>query len=237
MYDSEVAEIWDAIYTGRGRDYGAEARDVAELIRKLRPDADSLLDVACGTGEHLRHFRGLFGHVEGVELSGDMIAVGRQRSPSLPLHQGDMRSFDLGRRFDAVTCLFSSIGHMRTTAELNAAIGRLAAHVGPGGIVVVEPWWFPDTFADGYVTGDVVRSGERVIGRVSHSRREGDVSRVSAHFTVAEPEAGLRHFTEELLITLFTREQYEDAFRTAGGTVEHLPQGPAGRGMFVGVFS
>ena len=50
-------------------------------------------------------------------------------------------------------------------------------------------------------------------------------------------EAGLRHFTEDLLITLFTREQYEEAFRRAGGKVEYLDSGPAGRGLFVGTFN
>jgi SAM-dependent methyltransferase len=236
MYDADVAEIWDAVYQGRGRDYAAEAREVAAVVRGRRPDAAALLDVACGTGEHLRHFAGMFGHVEGVELSADMIAVGRRRSPRLALHQADMRSFDLGRRFDAVTCLFSSIGHMRTAADLDAAVARFAGHLNPGGVLVVEPWWFPDGFIDGYVTGDVIRSAGRVIGRVSHSARAGAASRVTSHFTVADAGAGLRHFTEELLISLFGREEYEASFRRAGGSVEFLDGGPSGRGLFVGVF-
>ena len=235
MYDSDVAEIWDTIYKGRGRDYQAEARGVAELIHARHPGAGSLLDVASGTGEHLRHFDDLFGHVEGVELSADMIAAGQGRSPWLTMHQGDMRSFALGRRFDAITCLFSSIGHAYGTAELDATLACFAGHLNPGGIVVVEPWWFPENFADGYVTGDVVRVDGQVIGRVSHSSRDGSVSRVSAHFTVAD-HAGLRHFTEDLRISLFTREQYEEAFRRAGGTVEYLDGGPSGRGLFVGTW-
>jgi SAM-dependent methyltransferase len=236
MYDSEVAEIWDTTYIGRGRDYEAEVRNVARVIHDRHPHADSLLDVACGTGEHLRHFAGLFEHVEGVELSADMIAVGRAKSPWLRLHQADMRSFGLGRRFDAITCLFSSIGHAPSTDELDATLARFADHLHPGGVVIVEPWWFPDAFADGYVTGDVIHADGRVIGRVSHSSREGSTSRVSAHFTIADAQAGLRHFTEDLVISLFTREQYEAAFRRAGGTVEYLDNGPSGRGLFVGVY-
>jgi len=236
MYDSEVAEIWDATYVGRGRDYQAEARDVARLVRERHPHAGSLLDVACGTGEHLRHFADVFRHVEGLELSADMIAVGRGRSPWLTVHRGDMRAFGLDRRFDAVTCLFSSIGHARTTDELDATLACFAAHLNPGGVVVVEPWWFPETFADGHVAGDVIHVDGRVIARVSHSRRQGRASLVSAHFTVADAEAGLRHFTEDLVISLFTREQYEASFVRAGGTVEYLDGGPSGRGLFVGVF-
>ncbi|MGQ0841980.1 class I SAM-dependent methyltransferase [Actinokineospora sp.] len=236
MYDNEVAEIWDPVYRGRGRDYAVEAQDVEQLIRQRCPDAASLLDVACGTGEHLRSFGDLFAHVEGVELSEGMLAVGRARTPELALHQGDMRTFDLGRRFDAITCMFSSIGHLRTIGEVDATLVRFVAHLNPGGVVVVEPWWFPETFVDGYVTGDVVPFEGRTIARVSHSSREGDATRMRAHFVVADAEAGLRHFTEDFLVSLFAREQYEAAFLRAGCTVEYVEGGPAGRGLFVGVY-
>lgn len=236
MYDRQVADIWDTVYRARGRDYAAEANDIARLIRQRNPAAASLLDVACGTGEHLRHFGGIFEHVEGVELSWDMIEAGRGRSAGISMHQGDMRSFDLGRNFDAVTCLFSSIGHVGTPSELDTTLARFAAHLSPGGVVVVEPWWFPDTFLDGYVTGDVVRSGGQVIGRVSHSSREGSVSRVIAHFTVADAEAGLRYFSEDLAISLFTRDEYEAAFIRAGCRPEYVEGGPSGRGLFLGTW-
>src|SRR5262249_60003976 len=54
---------------------------------------------------------------------------------------GDLLTLDLGRTFDVVTCLFSSIGYV---ADMPGAIGRLAAHVAPGGVLVVEPWLSPE---------------------------------------------------------------------------------------------
>jgi SAM-dependent methyltransferase len=234
MYDSDIAEIWDAVYRGRGRNYLAEAEGVAELVRQRQPAASTLLDVACGTGAHLSHFSTMFEHVEGVELSEAMIAAGQAEWPDLKLHQGDMRTFDLGRRFDAVTCLFSSIGHAADTDELDSTVSRFAAHLNPGGVIVIEPWWFPDTFIDGYVTGDTVHDGGRVISRVSHSTREGDASRMRAHFLVADVEKGIRHLTEDFLITLFTREEYERAISRAGCAAEFVEGGPGGRGFFVG---
>ncbi|MFD8493371.1 class I SAM-dependent methyltransferase [Amycolatopsis sp. NPDC059657] len=235
MYDIDVAEVWDPVYRGRGRDYVAEAAEVTALIRERKPDAISLLDVACGTGEHLRSFRDHFDRVAGVELSEDMIAVGRVRSPELSLTQGDMRTFDLGTRFDAISCMFSSVGHLDTPAELAVSFKRFAAHLEPGGVVIVEPWWFPSTFLDGYVTGDIVETGGRTISRVSHSSLEGGKSRVQIHFTVASPGEGIHHFTESILISLFTQEEHEAAFEEAGFAVEYVEGGPQGRGLFVGV--
>ncbi|MGJ9423282.1 class I SAM-dependent methyltransferase [Aeromicrobium sp. CF3.5] len=234
MYESDVAEIWDAVYTGRGRDYPAEARWVEGAVRDLRPAATSLLDVGCGTGEHLRHLQTLFDEVEGVELSADMIASGLARSPELTMHQSDMRDFDLGRTFSAVVTLFSSIAHMATGEDLDGAVSRLAAHTEPGGVVIVEGWWFPENFIDGYVTGDVVEDDGRVLARVSHSSRVEDSSRIQSHFVVSEPAGGLRHFTEDFRLTLFTQGRYEEAFAQAGLSCTYRTDGPSKPGAFIG---
>ncbi|MGQ0842197.1 class I SAM-dependent methyltransferase [Actinokineospora sp.] len=236
MYGDDFSESYVSYYEGRGKDYGAEAEDVAKLIRDRKPDAASLLDVAAGTGAHLRRFGELFDHVEGVELSESMVAFGRARYPDLVQHQGDMRSFAIDGRFDSVTCMFSSIGHVGTVDDLDATLACFAAHLNPGGVVVVEPWWFPENFLDGYVAGGVVTTPDgRTIARVSHSSREGDQTKITVHFVIADAERGLRHVTEVGLLTLFTQEQYEAAFRKAGIAVEHLDGGPLGRGLFLGI--
>ncbi|MFD0485964.1 class I SAM-dependent methyltransferase [Saccharopolyspora spinosporotrichia] len=171
MYEGGFAELYDRFYRGRGKDYAAEAAQVARLVRDRLPSASSLLDVACGTGTHLRRFADLFDDVTGLELSAAMIEVARPQLGGIPVLQGDMRDFALDREFDAVTCMFSSIGHMRDGAELDQALASFARHLAPGGVVVVEPWWFPEDFLDGYVAGDVVRDGDLTISRVSHSAR------------------------------------------------------------------
>jgi len=121
------ADAYDLIYDGIGGDYAAEAAEVTALVRARRPAARTLLDVACGTGGHLVHLREQFA-VEGVELSSHMATRARARLGAVVVHEGDMRTFALGRRFDAVTCLFSSIGYARTPEDLGQT-GR-GAHRG-----------------------------------------------------------------------------------------------------------
>ncbi|MCT2585125.1 class I SAM-dependent methyltransferase [Actinophytocola gossypii] len=235
MYESEDAELYDLIHQGRGKDYATESAQVARLILAEKPDATSLLDVACGTGEHLQHLSGTFPDVAGLDLSEDMLLAAKERLPDVPLHLGDMSDFDLGREFDAVTCLFSSIGHMRTTEDLETALRRFARHTVPGGVLVVDPWWFPETFLPGYVAGDVIRAPGRTIARVSHASLEGNATRMDVHYLVAANHAGVRHLAESTLITLFTRDEYEQAFRRAGWAPTYLEEGPTARGLFVGV--
>lgn len=233
MYENDrAAEMYDLLYQDR-KDYAAEARHVAELVRARKPQADALLDVACGTGIHLAAFGGLFDRVTGVDLAEPMLRVAAQRLPQTPLHLGDMRSFRLDERFDAVVCMFSSIGYMRTTQDLNAALTTMAGHLSPGGVVVIEPWYFPDTFLDGHVSGHALTRDNRTITRVSHSRRQDGRTRMELHYVVADAD-GVQHRQEIDLITLFTRDEYESAYSQAGLKAEYVASKTSGPGFFVG---
>ena len=144
---SNSARIYDAVYSFK--DYGAEAERVHELIQERSPGASSLLDVACGTGKHLEQFRRWYPDVAGVDLDEGLIEIARGRLDDVPLQLADMTSFDLGRKFDAVTCLFSSIGYVGNVERLASAIGAMAAQLTEDGVLVVEPWLTPDLWQVG----------------------------------------------------------------------------------------
>ena len=79
-----------------------EAERLERIISCRVPHASSLLDVGCGTGRHLEYLRSHY-EVAGVDISEQLLAQARKRLPGVPLYLGDLRSFDLGRRFDVVT--------------------------------------------------------------------------------------------------------------------------------------
>ncbi|MFC8870503.1 class I SAM-dependent DNA methyltransferase [Streptomyces sp. NPDC057148] len=234
-YGPGLADIYELVYAARGKDYAAEAAEVAALIQDRRPDASALLDTACGTGGHLTFFREHFATVEGLELSEPMAARAALRLPDVALHRGDMRDFTIGRRYDAVTCMFSSIGYTRSTDELNSTLAAMARHLTPGGVIVLEPWYFPERFLPGYIADDLVRTEDRVTVRVSHSVRHGDEVPIVVHYIDALKEEGIRHFTDIHRMRLYTREQYRSAFERAGCSVEYVAPGRFGCGLFVGV--
>ena len=217
MYDTELAGIYEALYVdGQGKDYAAEAEGLTTLVRSHLPRAASLLDVACGTGAHLAHLRHRFPRVAGVEVSAPMREIAVTRLPEVPVYAGDMRTFDLGESFDAVVCLFSSIGYVDGVHELRQAVARMAAHLTPGGVLVIEPWFTPEQWRDGHVSHTVAHADIRMIVRMGHSTRAGQVSHMHNHYLVGEPGVGVRHFRDEHTMTLFTTPEYEQAVAAAG---------------------
>ena len=228
---TKSAEFYDAIYSFK--DYGAEAVEVRDLIKKRNPSARRLLDVACGTGLHLKEFGSSF-DVEGIDLDPGLLAIARERVPDVPLHEGDMRTFDLGKTFDAVTCLFSSIGYVKSPEELNRTMGRFAAHLEPGGVVVVEGWFGPDEWSSDHVGAVFVDEPFLKIARMNIAERRDRVSIMNFHYLVGTLD-GVEHFTELHEAYLFTVDEYLDAMRGAGFSVERDDEALMGRGVYIGV--
>ncbi len=228
---TQSAELYDLFYDWK--DYAAEAARVDEVVRERLPGARSLLDVACGTGRHLEHLSRRYA-VEGLDLDPGLLSVARRRLPQIPFHQADMTAFDLGRRFDAVVCLFSSIGYAETLDRLAAAVMAMARHVRPRGLLLVEPWLMPGSFDPQHLGRLLVVESEGMQAvRANASALDGRVSVLEFHYLVVRPGT-VRHFTETHRLGLFTDEEYRSAFTAAGLKVDLDREGLMGRGLYIG---
>ena len=228
---SRSARLYDTIYSFK--DYAAEADLLTRYIRGSAPDARTLLDVACGTGLHIEQLRRNF-LVEGLDIDPDLLAIARERNPDVAFHQADMRDFDLGKKFDAVTCLFSSIGYMHELDDLSRAIATMADHLDPGGVLVVEGWLTPDVFDAHHVNAVFVDEIDLKIARVNNAEVDGRLSKFTFHYVVGTPDEVMT-FTEDHALALYTRQEYEDAFEAAGLEVNYEADGLMGRGNYIGV--
>lgn len=222
----ELADVYDLIHAGKP--YAREARTVRTLaLREARRPCRTLLDVPCGSGRHLAEFSRWF-RCTGVDASAAMLRRARRRVPSAQLNLGRMESFDLGRPFDIVTCLFSSIGYARSVQGLRRTVRNLARHTAPGGVVVVEPWLTPAAFRAGLIHYVVAEDGGTTVVRMNGSRVRGNRSIFDFHHLVGR--AGeVEHFVETHDLGLFDRRTMADAFRRAGLSVRYLRRGLTGR--------
>ena len=228
------AHIYDLVQDFSGKDYEAESAKLHAVIRARNPAAASLLDVACGTGRHLEHLREGY-DVAGVDLDPGMLAQARQRLPDITLVEGDMRTFDLGRRVDAAICMFSSIGYMGTVEDLRSAVGRMAAHLEDAGVLVIDGWVRPDAWIEpGTVHALAGVREETAVAQAVRSRREGAKTYLDFEYLVATLE-GITHLVDCHVLTLFTDDEYQDAFRASELRVERVVNVPAGRDRYIGV--
>lgn len=133
----DLARYYDVLYAGK--DYAKEAKAVARVIAKYkRSPGNALLEVACGTGRHSAHWKADF-DIVATDANAGMLRVARRNVKSVAFKQPDMVTMRLGKKFDAIVCMFSSIGYVRTYARLRRTIRNFAGHLKPGGVVMCEP--------------------------------------------------------------------------------------------------
>jgi len=228
---SESAELYDLIY-GSFKNYEAETGQISARLTAVHPGVRTVLDVACGTGEHARLLRERHGLlVDGVDLDPAFVEIASRKNPAGTFTIGDMQDFDVGRRYDAVLCLFSSIGYVRTLDGVTRAIRRFRDHLEPGGIILVEPWMAPGVLTDGYTSVNVAERGNVRVERRTRTEVRGRLSWLHFDYDITE-DGRTRHASEAHELGLFTTEEMRGAFEANGLVVEHDPTGLIGRGLY-----
>lgn len=228
---SESAEYYDLIYSAF-KDYPKEVAQIAALLRRLNPACRTVLDVACGTGEHATRLSEEGFVVDGLDLEPAFVRIASEKHPAGRFVVADMSDFHLPDRYDAVLCLFSSIGYVRTFDRMTHALACFREHLAPGGVALVEPW-FPPGILDTTrrYSHSAEANGIRVT-RSGHNEVEGTLSRLLFDYEIVD-DSGTRHVSEVHELGLFTTEEMLNAFRQAGLDVEHDPEGLTGRGLFI----
>jgi SAM-dependent methyltransferase len=230
MYTERLAAIYDALHDYK--DYAREARYALSAIRQLGVSGGALLETACGTGRFLEHLRVEFA-VEGLDLSAALLARAALRVPGVALHQGDMADFALPSYYDVVCCLFRSIAYVRTADRFRRSIQCMAGHLRSGGLLVIEPFFTPESFQSGKVALNEYRDHNMKASWMYLSERSDRIGSFDNHYVVGTV-TGIEHFTERHELGLFTHEDYESAFAAAGLVITYDPVGPTGIGLYIG---
>jgi ubiquinone/menaquinone biosynthesis C-methylase UbiE len=224
------AELYDAIYSFKN--YARESERLRTVINQVVPGAHTLLDVACGTGEHAKFLKQHYA-VDGIDLNDDYLRAARLKNPAGNYTPADMMDFDLGGTYDVVCSLFSAIGIVRNFTRLERAIACMVRHVRPGGALIIEPWFTPEQWhpARPFILAGAV--GDDKVYRMSNSLKEGQLSVLLHNYLRGTPH-GIEHYSERIELGLFTRDEMTWAFEFSGMETRYDPEGLMGRGLYLG---
>lgn len=142
LYD-ELAEWWPLF--SAPEDYAEEAALFARLLTdSCDPAPRTVLELGSGGGNNAFHLKRSF-EMTLVDASPPILAVSRALNPECAHREGDMRTVDLGRTFDAVF-IHDAIMYMTSTADLEAAIRNAYRHCRAGGVALLVPDYVRETF-------------------------------------------------------------------------------------------
>ncbi len=129
----KTAHTWNAeLYDAKHAFVASFGADLFELL--AAQPGERVLDLGCGTGDHVSALRERGVQAEGVDQSPEMIARARKKFPGAPFEVADARALAFEGTFDAVVS--NAVLHWVLPPE--AAARSIAAALKPGGRFVAE---------------------------------------------------------------------------------------------------
>lgn len=190
----------------------------AILDRWDLPPGSALLDLACGRGRHAAFFAEAGLKVTGLDISESSIQEAKEHVPDADFVVHDMREPFRPGTFDAVCCLFTSLGYFDDIADDRAVFRAVHDALKPGGRFVLD---FMNT---GAVLRDLVAEEHlRKEGVEFAIRRSCDRGVLVKCITVHDG-ADTHRFVER--VQALTPEQLETMALETGFEVEARTDGP-----------
>lgn len=115
-------------------DYLEQSKQVCRLHRLFGNGGNQYLDMACGTGPHIRHFIDFGYAASGMDINQPMLDIAQGRCPEAYFFQQDMSELQVAAPVDLITCFLYSIHYNQTIAKLEECIAKVHAALNPGGI-------------------------------------------------------------------------------------------------------
>jgi len=132
---TSLAQYYDLLF--QEKDYDRETDFIKQVIKKYLPGAKSILDVGCGTGNHLNMLVGRFETLYGVDLNPEIINVAKKKSSKIKYFVGSLADFNINLKFDVITCLYSVFNYNQTINAAEKTLQNFKKHLNPGGIIII----------------------------------------------------------------------------------------------------
>lgn len=123
--------------------YQEIAQKINNIVNEYFPDADFLVDLACGTGSLSEELTKLGFNVLGVDISQEMLSIAEDKKLNSGLGMryifGDMTDLSLGEsKADVIVCMMDSINHLESFDEIKKAFSSVYDNLTHGGLFIFD---------------------------------------------------------------------------------------------------
>lgn len=129
--------------------YGWDRKPECDFIEKCigkysGARSRSILDIACGTGIHLREFARRGYEAAGIDGNKEMVDFVLRRAAAEGLDikcmRSGMRDFDTGRKFGCAICMLDSFRYLLTDEDILSHLRSVSASLEDGGLYIIDLW-------------------------------------------------------------------------------------------------
>ncbi|TVP51619.1 MAG: class I SAM-dependent methyltransferase, partial [Halomonas sp.] len=115
-------------------DYPAQSNSIHRLHQIFGNNGSTHLDLACGTGPHVRHFIDVGYQSNGLDINQPMLDIAATRCPEAQFTLQDMGDFEVDKPQDLITCFLYSIHYNDSMEKLKACITSVHRALTSGGM-------------------------------------------------------------------------------------------------------
>ncbi|MGI2039258.1 class I SAM-dependent DNA methyltransferase [Shewanella frigidimarina] len=114
--------------------YQQQSNSIVRLHQILGNSGKQHLDLACGTGPHVRHFIDLGFQSSGLDINQPMLDIAMRRCPEAQFSLQNMTEFYVEEKLDLITCFLYSIHYSQGIEALKACIASVHKALNTGGL-------------------------------------------------------------------------------------------------------
>ncbi len=181
---SELAEYYFTIEEA-GRKFSDEISFLREQFKRHK--INTVVDMGCGTGEHVKELFALGFKPMGVDASPKMLEIAKERYPYCEFTEGKMEEFYIKQAVDSVICLFGTFNYLLEDEVVLDFLRNCQKNLKQAGLLVLEIWNSDPIHRikrKPITTVSNVRQGDTAIRRNRGFRmtREDDISIVEVNY-------------------------------------------------------
>ncbi len=181
MYN-QLAKYTDLLYYSKN--YKKEVDFILKKIKENGIGAKTLIDVACGSGNHAKIFQKHGYKVYGVDLNDGMLKLAKSNVPKIKLFRQDLRKLNIKVKADVIICMFNSINYNYSYKQLKSTLKRFYNHLGKNGMIVFDSAFTKDNWIEGYFGAEQFRFSNLDIARINKSYSKNSVGTVDQTYVI-----------------------------------------------------